>query len=107
MILTAETIEDYKVHTFDRISTEAEYRLGTTWYKTTVQRKERMKDGRVAAYIPVVPHSSASNVLTGVRLYNVNTGRVWAEKTGEQIPISGINRSVLYRITFDVKESEV
>ena len=107
MILTADTIEDYKKHTEARISADAEYCLGGTWYKTKIDRKERMKDGRVAVYVPVVPHSTATVVLTAVRLYNEHTGKIWAEKNGLQISVTGTNRSILYRFTFDVKESEV
>lgn len=106
-ILTAETIEDFKNHAERRIAPVAQYRLGNTWYDVTITRKERMKDGRLAVYIPVVPHSPNTLVLTAVRLYNVSTGKVWAEKTNLNISVKGVNQSILYRFAFDVKENEV
>lgn len=106
MILKPETIEDYKAHTEDRIAPRASYRIGSTWYDTTISRKERMKDGRVAVYVPIAPQSDSTTVLTGVRLYNAYTGGIWAEKT-DNISVTGRNRSILYRFTFDVKEQEV
>lgn len=107
MILTAATIEDYKQHTEQRISTKAEYRIGNTWYQTTIERKERMKDGRVAVYVPIVPHSDSTVVITAVRLYNDYTGGIWAEKNGLSISVTGRNRSISYRFTFDIKENEI
>lgn len=107
MILTKETIEDYKKHTEYRIANRAQYRLGATWYDTTIERKERMSDGRIAVYVPVAPQSEQTVTLTGVRLYNDLTGSVWAEKTGISITVTGANRSILYRFTFDIKENEV
>ena len=107
MILTQATIEDYKKHTEYRIASRAQYRLDNTWYDTTIDRKERMNDGKVAVYVPVYPKGTSAVTLTGVRLYNDLTGEIWAEKTGINIRIEGANRSVLYRFTFDIKESEV
>ena len=107
MILTNNTLEDYKQFTEQRISDKAEYQIGGVWYETQIQRKERMTDGRIAVYVPVVPHSSGPVTLQGVRLYNEHSGEIWAQKTGINITVTGVNRSILYRFTFDIKENEV
>ena len=53
-MLTEKAIEGYKVYT-ERTISHARYRLGSTWYTAQISRRERMKDGRVAVYFPIIP----------------------------------------------------
>lgn len=102
-MLTPDAIEGYKVYT-DRTISHAEYRIGTTWYKAQISRRERMKDGRVAVYFPIIPQSQTEVTITGVRLYSKD-GKLWAEKT-EAIKVESVQEGVLYRFTFDLHEEE-
>ena len=102
-MLTESAIEGYKQYT-DRTIGYARYRLGSTWYKADISRRERMADGRVAVYFPIIPQSSNRVTVTGVQLYD-KTGTLWAEKT-ESITIEGVQEGVLYRFTFDLHEEE-
>ena len=77
-MLTVTAIEGYKHYTEQTID-HAQYRIGSTWYNVAVSRKERMPDGRVAVYFPIIPAASTVTI-SGVRLYDTK-GNLWAEKT--------------------------
>lgn len=102
-MLTTDAIEGYKRHT-ERVIDYAQYRIGSTWYKAQISRRERMKDGRVAIYFPIIPQSQAEVTITGVRLYSKD-GKLWAQKT-ENIKVESVQEGVLYRFTFDLHEEE-
>ena len=102
-ILTAQAIEGYRTYTEHTIA-RARYRIGTTWYEAQITRKERMADGRVAVYIPILPQSSNTVIITGVELYDKNDA-LFASKT-ESIKVEGVQEGVLYRFTFDLREEE-
>lgn len=103
-MLTKSAIEGYKVHT-ERVLSHARYRIGSTWHNAEISRNERMADGRVAIYIPIIPQSQSAVTITAVQLYD-KTGQLWAEKT-ENIKIESVQEGVLYRFTFDIHEEEV
>lgn len=103
-MLTNSAIEGYKVHT-ERVLSYARYRIGSTWYNAEISRNERMADGRVAIYIPIIPQSQSAVTITGVQLYD-KAGQLWAEKS-ENINIESVQEGVLYRFTFDIHEEEV
>ncbi|MCX4294359.1 MAG: hypothetical protein OSJ56_09925 [Prevotella sp.] len=103
-MLTKSAIEGYKVHT-ERVLSHARYRIGSTWYNAEISRNERMADGRVAIYIPIIPQSQNAVTITAVQLYD-KTGQLWAEKA-ENIKIESVQEGVLYRFTFDIHEEEV
>lgn len=103
-MLTESAIEGYKVHT-ERVISHARYRLGKTWYTAQISRRERMVDGRVAVYFPIIPQSQEAVTITGVQLYSKD-GKLWAEKD-EDIKIESVQEGVLYRFTFDLHEEEV
>lgn len=100
-ILTADAIEGYRDYT-ERTIKKARYRLGSTWYEAAVTRKERMADGRVAFYIPIIPQSNTTVTVTGMELYDKD-GKLWASKS-ESIKQERVQSSVLYRFTFDIHE---
>lgn len=102
-MLTGKAIEGYKRHT-EKIIDHAQYRLGSTWHTVQISRKERMPDGRVAVYFPIIPQSSGQVTISGVRLYDTD-GALWAEKA-ESIKIESAQEGVLYRFTFDIHEEE-
>lgn len=102
-MLTTNAIEGYKLHT-ERVISHAEYCIGATWYRAQISRRERMRDGRVAIYFPIIPQSQAEVTITGVRLYSKD-GKLWAEKT-EKIKVESVQEGVLYRFTFDLHEEE-
>ena len=102
-ILTEAAIEGYRSFT-ERTIKKARYKLGSTWHDAEVVRKERMKDGRVAIYIPIIPQSNTTVTVTGMELYDKD-GKLWASKS-ESIKLERIQSSVLYRFTFDLHEEE-
>lgn len=102
-MLTDKAIEGYKRHT-EKIIGHAQYRLGSTWHTVQISRKERMSDGRVAVYFPIIPQASGQVTISGVRLYDTD-GELWAEKA-ESIKIESVQEGVLYRFTFDIHEEE-
>ena len=102
-MLTDSAIEGYKVHT-ERTISHARYRIGSTWYTAQISRRERMADGRVAIYFPIIPQTQEEVTLTGVELYSKD-GKLWAEKA-ENIKVESVQEGVLYRFTFDLHEEE-
>ncbi len=102
-MLTADALEGYKHHT-ERVIDYARYRIGSTWYKAQISRRERMKDGRVAIYFPIIPQSQSEVTITGVQLWD-KAGKLWAEKS-ESIKVESVQEGVLYRFTFDLHEEE-
>ena len=102
-MLTEKAIEGYKVYT-ERTIAYARYRLGSAWHTAQISRKERMKDGRVAVYFPIIPQTTEEVTITTVQLYD-NSGALWAEKA-EDIKIESVQEGVLYRFTFDLHEDE-
>lgn len=102
-MLTDSAIEGYRHYTESTIS-YARYKIGSTWYKADISRNERMSDGKVAIYIPIIPQSSSGVTITGMELYD-KAGALWASKT-ESIKLTGVQEGVLYRFTFDIHEEE-
>ena len=51
-ILTAEALEGFKKYT-DRTIAYARYKIGGTYTRVEISRRERLKDGRVAVYFPI------------------------------------------------------
>ena len=103
-MLTENAIEGYKLHT-ERTISHARFRLGETWHTVQTSRRERMADGRVAIYFPIIPQAHEEVTITGVQLYSKD-GKLWAEKE-EDIKIESVQDGVLYRFTFDLHEEEV
>ena len=73
-MLTDKAIEGYKRHTEKTIS-HAQYRLGSTWYTVQISRRERLPDGRVAVYFPIIPQAPGQVTISGVRLYDTDNAR--------------------------------
>ena len=74
-MLTEKAIEGYKVYT-ERTISYARYRLGSTWHTAQISRKERMKDGRVAVYFPIIPQTTEEVTITTVQLYDKSGAQV-------------------------------
>ena len=53
----------------------------------------------------ITPQARESVTVQRVQLYN-NDNQLWADKT-VSIPIETVQKGVLYRFTFDIKETEV
>lgn len=100
-ILTGAAMEDYKKHT-ERIIAYARYKIGGTYTRTEISRRERLKDGRVAVYFSIDAQSGKDVTISEVQLFDTNND-LWASKT-ENIVIRGVQEGVLYRFTFDFKE---
>ena len=79
-MLTEKAIEGYKVYT-ERTISYARYRLGSTWHTAQISRKERMKDGRVAVYFPIIPQTTEEVTITTVQLYD-KSGALWHLEIG-------------------------
>ena len=103
-MLTESAIEGYRLHT-ERTISHARYRIGEDWYEVPISRRERMADGRVAIYFPIIPQAQEEITITGVQLYSKD-GKLWAEKE-EDIRLESVQEGVLYRFTFDLHEHEV
>ena len=103
-MLTAQAIEDFKNFISQTIS-YAKVTISGTTQKMVIKRKERLKNGQVAAYIEITPQARKSVTVQRVQLYN-NDNQLWADKT-VSIPIETVQKGVLYRFTFDIKETEV
>ena len=78
-MLTEKAIEGYKVYT-ERTISYARYRLGSTWHTAQISRKERMKDGRVAVYFPIIPQTTEEVTITTVQLYDKSDCRALGGK---------------------------
>lgn len=100
-ILTESAIEGFKQYT-DRTIAYARYRIGATWYKTPITRRERMANGKVAVYFSIIPQASNTVTINRVQLYDT-ANNVWADKT-ENITIESVQEGFLYRFTFDLHE---
>ena len=100
-ILKDSAMEGYKAYT-DKTIAYARYKIGGSYYKVNISRRERLKDGRVAVYFPIDAQSGKDVTITEVQLYNTNND-LWASKA-ENIIIRGVQEGVLYRFTFDFKE---
>lgn len=100
-ILTGKAIEGYKVYT-DRSIAYAQYKIGGTYTRVAISRRERLKDGRVAVYFPIDAQSGSDVTVTEVQLFDTNND-LWASKR-ENIVIRGVQEGVLYRFTFDFEE---
>ena len=78
----------------------AEYKVGSTWYRTDIQTSQILSDGRVEVVF-VIDHTVAGNItVTGVRLYDEN-----GEKIGEKTTsitradaTEGISYTVRFRL---------
>lgn len=102
-MLSPAAIEGYKQYT-DREIAYAKYKIGDTWHKVPISRRERLADGKIAVYFSIIPEAGQTVTISGVQLFNTNNA-VWAEKT-ENILIESVQEGVLYRFTFDLREDE-
>ncbi len=100
-ILTAEALEGFKKYT-DRTIAYARYKIGGTYTRVEISRRERLKDGRVAVYFPIDAQGQTDVTISEVQLYDTNND-LWAAKE-ENILVRGVQEGVLYRFTFDFKE---
>lgn len=103
-MLTENAIEGYKKYT-ERTVSYARYQIDGEWHNANISRNERMADGRVAIYIPIIPQTQDEVTITGVELYD-KTNKLWAKKD-ESIKIESVQEGCLYRFTFDLHEEEV
>lgn len=101
MILTDKAIEGFKKY-LERTVEYAQYKIGNTYYKTPIHRKERMADGRVAIYFSIVPQTSSTVTISEVRIYD-NNNDLWARKE-ENIIIRSVQEGALYRFAFKIEE---
>lgn len=74
----------YLVRMRTRIMNEiryAEYKVGSTWYRTTIQTAQILSDGRVEVVF-VIDHTIVGNItVTGVRLYDKNGDKIGEKST--------------------------
>ena len=100
-MLTEKAMEGFKTF-IERNIAYARYRIGGTYHKVAIHRKERLADGKVAVYFSIIPQSSSDVTITEVQLFDTNND-LWASKT-ENIVIKSVQEGVLYRFAFDIKE---
>lgn len=100
-ILEAVAMEGYKTYT-DKTIAYARYKIGNSYFKVNISRRERLKDGRLAVFFPIEAQGGNDVTITEVQLFNTNN-ELWASKA-ENIVIRGVQEGVLYRFTFEFRE---
>lgn len=100
-MLTDKAIAGLKSY-IDRTIVYARYKINGTYYKAAIHRREYLKDGRVAVYFYIVPQAGNDVTISEVQLFDTNND-LWATKT-EAIVIRGVQKGVLYRFAFDIRE---
>ncbi|WP_113673764.1 hypothetical protein [Vallitalea guaymasensis] len=99
-MITEIALEGYKQYT-ESIIKSADIKLDGTYYPTTVQKKERLTDGRIAVYL-LIDNTDTENerMISEVRIFNTND-EVWLVKS-ENIKIK--QESLLYRFIIGIEE---
>lgn len=100
-MLTNSAINGFKDY-IEKTVSYARYKIGSTYYKAVIHRKERLTDGKIAVYFSITPELSGNVTITEVQLFDTNN-ELWATKT-ESIVVTSVQEGVLYRFTFEVKE---
>lgn len=100
-MLTEKAIAGMKAY-IERTIVYARYKIGGTYYKARIDRREYLRDGRVAVYFSIVPQAGQDVTITEVQLFDTNND-LWAVKK-EQIIIRSVQEGVLYRFAFDIRE---
>lgn len=100
-MLTTDAINDFKDF-IDNIIAYAKVTVNGVSEKKVIHRRERLKDGRVAVYVQIIPQVSGTATVQRVQLYNKNN-KLWADKA-VNIPLNNVQEGVLYRFTFDFTE---
>lgn len=103
-MLTPQAIEDFKDF-LENIIAYAMVTVNGVTTKVLIHRKERLKDGRIAAYINITPPEGKAAIVQRVQLYNKNK-KLWADKA-EKIELSDVQEGALYRFIFKFEEQEV
>lgn len=81
----------------------AKFKVGSTYYQTTIQSAEILADGRVAITF-LIDHTISGNItITEVQLYDYSN-RLWASKV-ESITRKAVQEGILYRFAFTITES--
>lgn len=101
-ILTAAAIQGYKQYT-ERVIGYAQYKVGSTYYKTGKPEINIQADGTITADI-IIDHSVGTSItITEIQLLDVN-GQLWASK-GENIMRKSVQEGILYRFRFTIAEA--
>lgn len=100
-ILKAKAIESFKKH-IERNTAYAKYKIGNTYYKVPIHRRERLPDGKIAVFFEIEPNAPSAVYITEVQIYDTDN-ELWASKT-ENIEIESVQDGALYRFAFDFKE---
>lgn len=100
-MLTESAMEGFKSF-IERNIAYARYKIGGTYYKATIHRKERLTDGKVAVYFSIIPQEQSDVTITEVQLFDTNND-LWASKA-ENIEIKSVQEGILYRFAFDFTE---
>lgn len=100
-MLTEKAVEGFKIF-IERTVKYARYKIGETYYKVPIHRKERLESGDVAVYFSIIPQSASDVIISAVELYD-NDNDLWASKS-ENIEIKSVQSGVLYRFVFNMKE---
>jgi uncharacterized lipoprotein YbaY len=103
-MLEAVALNDIKTFALNRIA-YARYKIGSTYYKATINNKEITSGGVVRVQFPIIPQASATVRVTEVQLINTNS-EVWAKQT-VSIDIETVQTGILYWFEFNVEEKEV
>lgn len=98
-MLTAAAINGFKAH-IDRTIAYAQYKIGATYYKVPIHKREVLSDGRVAVYFTI--NTTGAATIAEVQLYDTS-GQLWATKS-ENIDVASVQNGVLYRFTFSIQE---
>jgi hypothetical protein len=100
-VLTNKAIESFKKF-IERNTAYAKYKIGSTYYKVPIHRRERLSDGKVAVFFEIEPNASSTVYISEVQIYDTDN-ELWATKA-ENIEIESVQDGALYRFAFDFKE---
>ena len=100
-VLTNEAIKGYREYT-KRILSYARYKIGSTYYKTSIESVEITSSGIVEVNFKIEPKGSGT--ITEVQLFDT-AGQLWLRKT-EAMDIASVAEGFYYTVQLEISEKE-
>ena len=99
-MLTKAAIQGYKEYT-KRTVAFAQYKIGSTYYKTGIESVKLLDDGLVEVTFKI-ELKSGSGTVTEVQLYDTG-GNLWLSKT-ESLKLADVSEGFYYAVQIDIEE---
>lgn len=100
-MLTSNAIEGFKKYTQNNVA-YAKFKVGGTYYKVDIHKKEMLSDGRVAIYLLIDDNIPGDITISEIQLYDTDSN-LWLTKA-ENITKKAVQEGILYRFTFKFNE---